>query len=151
MPTLLALFSERLKACIFLLLFLSLPPLFLFSLFQSPSFFLLFFFFHLSFLFSVRSLFNRATLGIATWRVSGTGVYTFSPLSLFSFCFCRASPALKPRRDFSVRFTKTYPRLLNARVNVNNDNGLARLREEKRGEGERRRRERGEKRREKEK
>lgn len=110
-----------------------------------------FFFFHLSFLFSVRSLFNRATLGIATWRVSGTGVYTFSPLSLFSFCFCRASSALKPRRDFPVRFTKTYPRLLNARVNVNNDNGLARLREEKRGEGERWRRERGEKRREKEK
>lgn len=151
MPTLLALFSERLKACVFLPLFLSLPPLFLFSLFQSPSFFLLFF------SFTFRSFFPFVLFLTARLLESQRGafrgpVYTlFLPFPLFSFCFCRASPALKPRRDFSVRFTKTYPRLLNARVNVNNDNGLARLREEKRGGGERRRRERGEKRREKEK
>lgn len=127
MPTLLALFSEPFKAWISLSLsllsFPSLPPF-------------------------LRSLFNRATLGIATVARFGDDVYTFFffssffslYLSLFphpssSFSFCRAFPDIKKNRGgaTSPRISqKLYPRLLNARVNVNNHNGLARLRERER-------------------
>lgn len=129
-------FSTFLRAVQSLDLSLSLFPFFRFL--PSPPF--------------LRSLFNRATLGIATVARFGDDVYTFFffssffslYLSLFphpssSFSFCRAFPDIKKNRGgaTSPRISqKLYPRLLNARVNVNNHNGLARLRErEGRNEG----------------
>lgn len=94
MPTLLALFSEPFKAWIYPSISLSLFP-----------------FFPL-----LRSLFNRATLGIATVARFGDDVYTFFffPFFLLLVAFLSSPSPLSPFVELSPTLKKTAARLLRA-------------------------------------